>query len=92
MMTSRHQDLSSLAVVEPVDAVSAMWHDVRSLVANEMAKVNEKMEGICQKLSTLEIKVQALEADKGTSTSEAPAEPAKRKDVLRCVLRFAKLN
>eukprot|EP00731_Ephydatia_muelleri_P000511 Em0001g511a len=43
-----------------VDAVSAMWHDVKSLVANEMAKVNEKMEGICQKLSTLEIKVQAL--------------------------------
>ena len=63
----------------PVDAVSAMWHDVKSLVANEMAKVNEKMEGICQKLSTLEIKVQALEADKGTCTSEAPAEPAKRK-------------
>ena len=31
------------------------------------------------KLSTLEIKVQALEADKGTYTSEAPAEPAKRK-------------
>ena len=31
------------------------------------------------KLSTLEIKVQALEADKGTCTSEAPAEPAKRK-------------
>ncbi|KAL5500721.1 hypothetical protein EMCRGX_G012317 [Ephydatia muelleri] len=56
-----------------------MWHDVKSLVANEMAKVNEKMEGICQKLSTLEIKVQALEADKGTCTSEAPAEPAKRK-------------
>ena len=26
----------------PVDAVSAMWHDVKSLVANEMAKVNEK--------------------------------------------------
>ena len=41
-----------------------MWHDVKSLVANEMAKVNEKMEGICQKLSTLEIKVQTLEADK----------------------------
>ena len=39
MMTSRHQDLSSLAVVEH----------------------------------------QALEADKGTCTSEAPAEPAKRK-------------
>ena len=56
-----------------------MWHDVKSLVANEMAKVNEKMEGICQILSTLEIKVQALEADKGTCTSEAPAEPAKRK-------------
>ncbi|KAL5510116.1 hypothetical protein EMCRGX_G005605 [Ephydatia muelleri] len=47
-------------------------HDVKSLVANEMAKVNEKW-------STLEIKVQALEADKGTCTSEAPAEPAKRK-------------
>ena len=31
------------------------------------------------KLSTFEIKVQALEADKGTCTSEAPAEPAKRK-------------
>ena len=43
-----------------------------------MAKVNEKMEGICQKLSTLEIKLQALEADKGTCTSEAPEEPAKR--------------
>ena len=82
-MTSRHQDLSSLAVVEhqlhAVDAVSAMWNDVKSLVANEMAKVNDKMEGICQKLSTLEIKVQALEADKGTCTSEAPEEPAKRK-------------
>ena len=61
----------------PVDAT--MWHDVKSLVANEMAKVNEKIEGICQKLSTLEIKVQALEAHKGTCTSEAPAEPEKRK-------------
>ena len=29
----------------PVDAVSAMWHDVKSLVANEMAKVNEKNGG-----------------------------------------------
>ena len=62
------------------------WHDVKSLVANEMAEVNEK---ICQKLSTLEIKVQALEADKGTCTSEAPEEPAKRKI---CVVRFAKVN
>ena len=26
----------------PVDAVSAMWHDVKSLVANEMAKVMKK--------------------------------------------------
>ena len=32
--------------------------------------MNEKMAGICQIMSTLEIKVQVLEADKGTCTSK----------------------
>ena len=44
-----------------------MWRDVKSLIANEMAKMNEKIVGISQKLSSLEAKVLALEAaDKQT--------------------------
>ena len=39
------------------------------------------------KLSTLEIKVQALEADKGTCTSEAPACRACKKEKTYSVLQ-----
>ena len=44
-----------------------------------MSKVNEKIEAICQKLRSLETKVQALEAKKGTCASTDPEEHAKRK-------------
>lgn len=62
----------------PADPVAAMWRDIKSLVANEVSKINEKFEPICQQLSSLENKVQALEAA-GTSASTDPETPAKRK-------------
>ena len=43
-------------------------------------------------MSTLEIKVQALEADKGTCTSEAPAEPEKRKRRTPLCLQVCQAN
>ena len=56
-----------------------MWRDVKSLIANEMAKMNEKIEGISQKLSSLEAKVLALEADKETVAPKDPEDAVKLK-------------
>ena len=66
------------------DPVAAMWHDVTSLIANKRSKVNEKIVGICQKLSLLETKLQALEAEKGTCVSTDPEE--QKKYLCRCVM------
>ena len=62
----------------PVDP-AAMWRDVKSLIANEMAKMNKKIEGISQKLSSLEAKVLVLEADKETVAPKDPEDAVKRK-------------
>lgn len=73
--------LSSRSVRPPASPVdpAAMWRDVKSLIANEMAKMNEKIEGISQKLSSLEAKVLALEADKETVAPKDPEDAVKRK-------------
>ena len=56
-----------------------MWRDVKSFIANEMAKMNVKIEGISQKLSSLEAEVLALEADKETVAPKDPEDAVKRK-------------
>lgn len=73
--------LSSRSVRPPAAPVdpAAMWRDVKSLIANEMAKMNEKIEGISQKLSSLEAKVLVLEADKETVAPKDPEDAVKRK-------------
>ena len=73
--------LSSCSVRPPAAPVdpAAMWRDVKSLIANEMAKMNEKIEGISQKLSSLEAKVLVLEADKETVAPKDPEDAVKRK-------------
>ena len=79
--------LSSRSVRPPASPVdpAAMWRDVKSLIANEMAKMNEKIEGISQKLSSLEAKVLALEAGKETVAPKDPKDAVKWKRTPLCL-------